>query len=210
MTRRRLLAAALTMTALGSGVASAQQPPQPAAPRPSQAAAGPSIPGVVKAPEDYVIGADDVLTVLFWREKEMSGDVVVRPDGKITLPLLNDIVAAGLTTEQLRERITAEATRFIEDPSATVVLKQLNSRKVFITGEVEKPGPYVLTAPTTILQLIAMAGGLKEFAHRKEIVTMRMENGKQTTFPFDYTAIGKKTKLNQNITLKPGDTVVVP
>ena len=107
--------------------------------------------------------------------------------------------------------MTAEATRFIEDPSATVVLKQLNSRKVFITGDVGKPGHYTLTAPTTVLQLIALAGGVAEFAHRKDIVIIRMENGKQVTLPFDYTAVGKKgAKGNQNILLKPGDTVVVP
>jgi polysaccharide export outer membrane protein len=199
---------------------SAQQPPtsdvpqsttpSPAAPKPAQASAGVSIAGAVKPPDDYVIGPDDVLTVMFWREKDMSSDVIVRPDGKITLPLINDVQAAGLTTEQLRDKLTAEAARFIEDPSATVVLKQLNSRKVFITGEVSKPGPYVLTAPVTILQLISMAGGLQEFAHRKEIVIMRSENGKQVTIPFDYTAIARKSKPQQNIMLKPGDTIIVP
>ena len=215
--KTRVLAAALTFSALGSAAALAQQAAQPAppqgsatAPRPTQAAAASSLAGAVKVPDDYIIGTDDVLTILFWREKDMSGDVVVRPDGKITLPLINDIVAAGLTTEQLREKLIAEATRYIEDPSATVVLKQLNSRKVFITGEIQKPGPYVLTAPTTVLQLISMAGGMSEFAHRKEIFVMRTEGGKQVTFPFDYTSVVKRSKLQQNIVLKPGDTVVVP
>src|SRR5215467_14662660 len=137
-----------------------------------------SIQAGLKVPADYVIGADDVLTVVFWRDKDMSGDVVVRPDGKITLPLLNDIQAAGLTPDQLREQVSKLAEHFLEEPAATVVVKQINSRKVFITGEVSKPGPYPLTTPTTVLQLIAMAGGLGEYAHKDEIVIMRSEGGK--------------------------------
>ncbi len=157
-----------------------------------------------------MIGTDDVLTVSFWREKDMSTDVVVRPDGKITLPLINDVHAAGLTPDQLREKVLAEAARYIEDPTPTVVVKQINSRKVFITGEVNKGGPYVLTAPTTVLQLIAMAGGLQEFAQKKDIMIVRMEGGRQLTFTFDYSSVVKRKKLQQNIFLKPGDTIVVP
>ena len=133
-----------------------------------------------------------------------------RPDGKITLPLINDVVAAGLTPNQLRERLTKEAERFIEEPSATVVVKQINSRKVFITGEVGRGGPYPLIGPTTVLQLISMAGGLKDYAHKKDIVIMRTEAGKVSTFQFDYTAVANRKKLQQNILLKPGDTVIVP
>jgi len=164
----------------------------------------------VKPPEDYVIGTDDVLTVSFWREKDLSTDVVVRPDGKITLPLINDVYAAGLTPDQLREKVLTEAARFIEDPAPTVVVKQINSRKAFITGEVAKPGPYVLTSPTTVLQLIAMAGGLQEFAQKKDIMIVRMEAGRQLSFSFDYSSVVKRKKLEQNIFLKPGDVIVVP
>ena len=140
----------------------------------------------------------------------MSTDVMVRPDGNITLPLLNDIHAAGLTPEQLRERILVEARRYIEDPSPTVVVKEINSRKVFITGMVEKPGPYPIAAPMTVLQLIAIAGGLKEFADDKKILVMRTENGRQLAYSFDYRELLKGKNLRQNIDLKPGDTVVVP
>ena len=161
-------------------------------------------------PTDYVIGTDDELTVLFWRDKDMSSDAVVRPDGKITLPLINDIQAAGLTPEQLRQRVNTEAARFLENPSASVFVKAINSRKVFITGEVTKPGPYPLTGPMTVLQLIATAGGLRDFAKRSEIVIMRSEGNKQLSFAFDYDAISKRNKLDQNIMLKPGDTVLVP
>src|SRR5437667_2537317 len=121
-------------------------------------------------PTEYVIGPNDTLSVLFWRDKDMSADVVVRPDGNITLPLLNDIQAAGLTPEQLRERILVEARRYIEDPSPTVVVKEINSRRVFITGLVEKPGTYPIAGPTTVLQLIAIAGGLKEYADGNNIL----------------------------------------
>ena len=140
----------------------------------------------------------------------MSADVLVRPDGNITLPLLNDIQAAGLTPEQLRERILAEARRYIEDPSPTVVVKEINSRRVFITGLVEKPGPYPISGPTTVLQLIAIAGGLKEFADGRNILVMRSENGRQVFYSFDYRELLKRKNLRQNIELKPGDTVVVP
>lgn len=164
----------------------------------------------VPPPPGYVIGTDDVLSVLFWRDKDLSADVVVRPDGNITLPLLNDIQAAGLTPDQLRERVLEGARRYVEDPNVTVIVKQINSRKVFITGEVQKPGPYPLLGPTTVLQLIAMAGGLKEFADSKRIIVMRNEGGRPVGYPFNYKKILERINLRQNIELKPGDTVIVP
>jgi len=204
--------AAATVAALS--IVSAQA--GPSGPRkigtPSQPkAANPRPAGTLAAvPPAYVIGPNDVLSVTFWKDKDMSADVVVRPDGNITLPLLNDIQAAGLTPAQLRERILVEAHRYIEDPSPTVAVKEINSRRVFITGQVEKPGPYPLAGPMTVLQLIAMAGGLKEFADGKNIVVMRIENARQVAFQFDYKDLLKRKNLFQNIDLKPGDTVVVP
>jgi polysaccharide export outer membrane protein len=174
------------------------------------AAAGTPLGGPVAPLPDYIIGPSDVLTVLFWRDKDMTADVVVRPDGNITLPLLNDVRAAGLTPDQLRARIVTEANRYLEDPSPTVVVKEINSRKVFITGQVEKPGPYPLSASMTVIQLIALAGGLKEFADGKNILVMRTDNGTQTAHSFDYQQLLKRKNLQQNIELKPGDTVVVP
>jgi polysaccharide export outer membrane protein len=158
----------------------------------------------------YVIGPDDVLSIVFWREKDLSGDYVVRPDGKITLPLLNDVQAAGLSTDQLREALLTEAQGFVKDPSATVIVKQINSRKVFITGMVVRPGAYTITAPTTVMQLLSMAGGVQEFADAGKIVILRQENGRQVAFPFSYKDVLKRKNLRQNIELKPGDTVVVP
>jgi protein involved in polysaccharide export with SLBB domain len=115
-------------------------------------------------PVGYLIGQEDVLSIVFWREKEMSADVVVRPDGKISLPLLNDIQAAGFTPEQLRAQIEKAASKYIEDPNATVIVKAINSRKVHIIGNVGKPGTYTLAGEMTVLQLIALAGGLQEYA----------------------------------------------
>ena len=161
-------------------------------------------------PANYVIGPDDVLSVVFWRDKDMSADVTVRSDGKISLPLLNDIQAAGLTPVQLRDRLLSEAKRYIEDPSVTIVVKQINSRKVFITGEVNKPGPYPLTTPTTVLQLLALAGGLKDYADSKNIAIVRTEGGTPTRHAFNYKDVASGRNLKQNIELKPGDTVVVP
>ena len=185
----------------------AQQKPQQAN---GAAAKPPAIPAGVETPADYVIGPDDVLTIVFWRDKDMSNEVAVRPDGMISLPLLNDVKAAGLTPEQLRVQVTAAAAKLIEDPTVTVVVKQINSRKVFITGQVNKQGPYPLAAPTTVLQLISMAGGVLEYADAKNITILRNEGGKQVVFKFNYKDVSKGKNLKQNIELKPGDTIIVP
>jgi polysaccharide export outer membrane protein len=213
------LTAAAAAIVAGFGVPlAAQTAPQHAAGTPAVATAAapaekttvaPAKPAAAP-PADYVIGPDDQLSIVFWRDKELSADVVVRPDGKISLPLLNDVQAAGMTPEQLRQKVTEDAKRYIEDPTATVVVRQINSRKVFITGEVEKPGPYQLTAPTTVLQLISMAGGLKEYANGKKIVVMRVENGRPTGYAFNYKDVMNRRNMKQNIELKPGDTVIVP
>jgi polysaccharide export outer membrane protein len=159
---------------------------------------------------DYVIGPDDQLSIVFWREKDMTTDVVVRPDGRISLPLLNEVIAGGRTPDQLREAISAAAEKYFEDPTVAVIVKQINSRKVFITGQVEKPGPYLLTGQTTVLQLIAMAGGLTEFAEDKRIVVMRTDAGRPASLAFNYRDVLNRKNLAQNIELRPGDTVVVP
>jgi polysaccharide biosynthesis/export protein len=140
----------------------------------------------------------------------MSGEVTVRPDGRISLPLLNDVAAAGLTPEQLRTRLIDEARRYVETPNATVIVKAINSRKVFITGMVAKPGPYPLTSRLTVVQLIAMAGGLNEYAEAGKIVIMRGENGRVLPLRFDYTKLAEGKNVSQNVELRPGDTVIVP
>jgi polysaccharide export outer membrane protein len=167
--------------------------------------------GEVTPPPGYLIGPEDVLAVVFWREKDLSVDAIaVRPDGMITVPLINDIKAAGTTPDQLREQIQAAAGKYVTDPSVTVVVKTINSRKVFITGQVPKPGQYPLTAPTSVMQLIAMAGGVHEFADTKHILIMRSDGGQQVAMQFNYDDVLNRKNLQQNIPLLPGDTVVVP
>jgi polysaccharide biosynthesis/export protein len=189
----------------------AQPSPQPVVAKPAPAASSVATakPALV-VPPDYVIGPDDILSVEFWRDKDMSADVVVRPDGKITLPLLNDLDAGGLTPEQLRERVQTEAGKYISDPNVNIVVKQINSRRVFIMGMVGKAGAYPLSAPTTVLQFLSMAGGVSEFADTKKIVIMRTENGVQKALKFNYADVSRGKNLKQNILLQPGDTVVVP
>ena len=123
----------------------------PGGAKPSGPAPVAPLPAAAVVPPGYVIGVDDVLAVLFWREKDLSGDVVVRPDGKITLPLLNDVQAAGLTPEDLRAALTTAAAKYVAEPNVTVVVRQINSRRVFITGQIAKPGPYAVTPGLTVM-----------------------------------------------------------
>ncbi|PYR58368.1 MAG: sugar transporter [Acidobacteria bacterium] len=164
----------------------------------------------ITPPAGYLIGPDDHLAINFWRDKELSADVIVRPDGRISLPLLNDVDAAGLTPEALRLRLVEEAKRFVTDPTATVIVTEIRSRRAFITGNVEKPGAYMLNTSMTVLQLIASAGGLKEFVGGRNIVVVRTEGAQHARFSFDYQAVVKGRNLQQNIELRPGDTVIVP
>jgi polysaccharide biosynthesis/export protein len=190
----------------GSAHAARQSPQTPPATpgAPQQRLPGPA----VTPPEDYVIGAEDALGIIFWRDESMTSDVVVRPDGKITLPLLNEVVVAGLTPDQLRTRLLALAAQYVSEPNVSVVVRQINSRKVFITGQVARPGAYPLLTPATVLQLIALAGGLTEFADAKGITIIRPGEAKPLRFNYDEVRKGKK--LEQNIQLKIGDTVVIP
>jgi polysaccharide export outer membrane protein len=217
--RRRSFAYRVAAVAAGVAfalptVAMAQEPVTPppaeaAAPQPAQEQP-PLLPQGVPLPADYVIGPEDLLGVVFWRDEDMTADVVVRPDGKITLPLINDVQAAGLTPDELRGRITEAAKEYLEAPTVSVVVKEIHSRRVFITGMVNKPGAYPLTTPTTVLQLLSLAGGLQEFASSKNIMIMRTEDGDQTAMKFNYKDVRQGKNLEQNILLKPGDTVVVP
>ena len=185
------------------------QTAQTVAPQVARGAAPPAGPAV-DVPRDYVIGPEDVLSVVFWRDTEMSGDVTVRPDGLITLQLLGELQAAGLTPDSLRSAVQKAAAKYIEDPNVSVVVKAINSRKVFITGQVATPGGYPLMGPRTVAQLIALAGGLTEYADSKHIRIVRTENGQTQSFKFNYKDVAKGNKLEQNILLKPGDTVIVP
>jgi polysaccharide export outer membrane protein len=159
---------------------------------------------------NYLIGPEDVLVVSVWKEPEVSGAVNVRPDGKISMPLLNDIQAAGLTPMALKNDITEKLTKFISEPRVTVMVTATNSQRVFVLGEVGRPGTLPLSPNMTVLQAISAAGGLTPFANQKKIYVLRNEGAKQTRHMFNYKQAVKGENETQNIQLKAGDTLVVP
>src|SRR3954469_13735319 len=158
---------------------------------------------------DYVIGADDTLHISVWKEPDLSVTLPVRPDGKISMPLLDDIPAAGMTPVMLKELITTRLKKYIADPRVTVVVTAMNSRRVFVTGEVLHTGPMPLLPSMTVLQALAQAG-FNQFSKLKGIYLLRTDNGKQQKIPFNYKDVVKGNHPEQNIALKPGDTIVVP
>jgi polysaccharide biosynthesis/export protein len=171
------------------------------------AAAGPA--PVQADASDYVIGADDTLHISVWKETDLSETLPVRPDGKISMPLLNDIQAAGLTPLQLKDSITEKLRKYLSDPRVTVVVTAMNSQRIFVTGEVQHTGPMALLPHMTVLQALAQAG-FTQFANLKAIYLLRNQDGKQVKLLFNYKQVVKGMHPEQNITLQPGDTVVVP
>jgi polysaccharide export outer membrane protein len=176
--------------------------------RNNKPAAADSVPTSVTG-SDYVIGADDTLQISVWKEPDLTESLPVRPDGKISLPLLNDIPAAGLTPMQLKDSITEKLKKYIADPRVTVVVTAMNSRRVFVTGEVLHTGAMPLLPNMTILQALSTAG-FTQFANLKNIYLLRTDNGRQVKLPFNYKDVVKGNHPEQNIALRPGDTVVVP
>jgi polysaccharide export outer membrane protein len=164
--------------------------------------------GAVAGP-DYIIGPDDVLHVSVWKETDLTSTLPVRPDGKISMPLLDDVQAAGLTPMQLANSLTEKLKKFMADPRVTVVVTAMNSQKVYILGEVTHTGAMALTPNMTVLQAIASAG-FTQFANTKGIYVLRTENGKQQKLPFNYKQVVKGEAMDQNVLLRPGDTIVVP
>jgi len=167
----------------------------------SRAAAGPAV-----DPKTFIIGAEDMLVVRVWREPELSGQFMVRPDGKISLPLVNEVQAAGQTPEQLTASIAQGLSKFMNHPEVAVVVSQVNSRKYYIQGEVGRPGAYPLVVPTTVLEALSNAAGFREFANTKKIVILR--NGKERLL-FNYKEVTKGKHTDQNILLQPGDQIIV-
>jgi len=157
----------------------------------------------------YQIGPEDLLDISVWKNVELSRVVPVRPDGKVSLPLVNDIQAAGLTPTELRDRITTKLAEYIPAPEVSVMVREVHSRKVAVVGAVKMPGRYEMKSPMTVLEAIALAQGLSDFASRDRIVVLREVNGKTTEIPFNYRKIGDNGS-QQNFFLRPGDIVVVP
>jgi polysaccharide export outer membrane protein len=163
----------------------------------------------LSVPDSYVIGASDVVSVSVLKEPTLSSSLLVRPDGMISMPLLGDIKAAGKTPLQLAEEITTRLKKFIQDPNVTIILTQMNSKKVYLIGEVAKTGPEEMTPGMTLLQAISTAGGLTQFANAKKIYILRTEGGKQQKIPVQYKqALRGDSSLN--LPLNQGDTIVVP
>jgi polysaccharide biosynthesis/export protein len=177
----------------------------------SAAAQAPGSSARAALPSDYVIGVEDRLGIVFWREqdKALSTDVVVRPDGKISVPMLNDIQAAGMTPEQLAASIQQTAAKFIRDAAATVIVREIHSRKVFVIGEVTKPGAVDLGSEMTVMQVLAAAGGFLEHANKSDVVVVRKNRDREQRFKFNYKDVVKGKNVEQNIRLLPGDTVLV-
>jgi len=201
------------MLGLATGAGAQSQPATPS----SQATGknqpvAKTAPAPVSATNDpgYVIGPDDTLQISVWKEPELSGSVPVRPDGKISIPLVDDVQAAGLTAVQLSMQIADKLKKFVTDPHVTVIVTAINSRRVYVLGEVARPGGFALLPDMNILQAISDAGGLTQFAHGKKVYVLRTENGKQVKYPFNYSKVLKGENPEQNIVLKSGDTIVVP
>ena len=161
------------------------------------------------APKDYVVGEGDLLRINIWREPELSQVVVVRPDGKISLPLLKEVRVSGMTPMQIQEFLTQKLKSVVANPEVTVTVTEVRSKLVYITGQVGRSGAYPLLFPITVLQLIARAGGFAEFADRKNIYILRKENGFETRYLFNFVLVMRGRNIEQNIELRPGDTVVV-
>ncbi|MGH9741846.1 MAG: polysaccharide biosynthesis/export family protein [Candidatus Acidiferrum sp.] len=170
------------------------------------AAAGQDTPG---APS-YKIGPQDVLKIDVWKEDQLTRTVPVRPDGKITLPLLNDVQAAGLTPMELAGAIREGLKKYLNEPQVTVTVTEINSRRIFVTGEVMRAGAFPLIPNMTILQALSTCGGFTQFARVKNIYVLRTESGKQVKHPFNYKEAVSGNKPEENFTLKPGDVIVVP
>jgi polysaccharide biosynthesis/export protein len=163
------------------------------------------------APKEYVIGPDDVLAVNVWKESEISRTLPVRPDGNISLPLMGDLMASGRTPVQLQKEIKDHLVEYLSNPEVTVLVQEAKSHKFNIIGEVEKPGSYVMGGPMTVLDAIALAGGVRDFARTTKIYVLRVNaDGSRTRLPFNYKHVIKGNDLHADVQLQPRDTIVVP
>lgn len=199
-----LLVLALSVSSiLGQHGQKKQDAANKTADQPAQAAVA------VTASDSYVIGPSDVLTITVWKEPTLSGNILVRPDGMISLALLGDVQASGLTPLQLAEQISAKLKKYIQEPNVSVVISQIHSKVVYLLGEVVKRGPVEMTPGMTLLEAIASAGGLTDFANSRKVYILRTEAGTQQKIPANYKEALKGNPV-LNVVLKPGDTIVVP
>lgn len=209
-----LSTALVTAVWLTLAAGQAQETQKPATDATGQKAAAPAKTGITASATEndaeYKIGPQDVLRIDVWKEAEITRTVPVRPDGKISLPLLNDVQASGLTATQLAGVITEGLKKFLNNPQVTVSVSEINSRRVYVTGEVAHAGAFPLLANMNVLQLLSSSGGFTQFAKLKSIYILRVEDGKQVKHTFNYKEVIAGKQPEQNILLQPGDVVVVP
>src|ERR1700686_1447448 len=205
-------AAVAALILIGSIALAQAAPPQPAAISPSDKTASDKTTATAastsQAGPEYVIGPEDALHIAVWREADLTASLPVRPDGEISLPLMDDVQAAGLTPKQLADSITENLKKYVADPRVTVVVTAINSKRIFINGEVLYPGPMPMLPSMTVMQALSSAG-LNQFAKIKGIYVLRTENGKQQKLPVNYKRL-LKGEIEQNYPLQPGDPIVVP
>lgn len=196
--------AAVSLVALTANVALAQQaPPRPVPAPPQQRNAQQSV-----AVDDYRIGPEDVLAIAVWNNEAMSRVVPVRPDGKISLPLLDDVQAAGLTPMQLRDAIAKRLSEYVPSPSVSVIVNDVRSFKVAVIGEVARPARYELKSRASVLDVLAQAGGFNQFANRSRLVVLRTDGDRQLRIPFNYNRV--VAGEDENVYLRPNDILLVP
>lgn len=203
----KLIWKAAMMACMACGVALAQGAPAQAAVNP--ASEGGNVAPASPVDSTYVIGPEDVLHIAVWKEADLTATEPVRADGKISLPLLNDVQAAGLTPMQLSESLTEKLKKFVADPRVTVVVTAINSKKIYMLGEVSHSGAMTMSPNMTVMQALASAG-INQFANTKKIYILRTENGKKQKYPVDYRKLVKGQAIEHDYTLQPGDTIVVP
>jgi polysaccharide export outer membrane protein len=174
------------------------------------AAPAANIPAAKPHDNSFVIGNDDVLAINVWKEPDISRSIPVRSDGKISLPLVGEVQAAGLTPLKLETDIAIKLKNYIAEPEVTVMVQQVNSQKFNILGQVARPGSYVIANSPTVLDAIALAGGFRDFAKQKSIYVLRQGSGAESRIKFNYKDVSQGKNMEQNIKLQPGDTIIVP
>jgi polysaccharide export outer membrane protein len=163
-----------------------------------------------KAEDVYLLQPGDVVQIVVWKEQELQGDVLIRPDGGLSFPLAGDVVAAGRTVEDVRSEIEQRIRHYIPDGVVTVAVKQVNGNRIFVIGKVNRPGDFQLTRPTDVVQALSLAGGMTVFADADAIRVLHRDHGRLTSTRFRYSDVEKGRRLEQNVLLQSGDTVVVP
>jgi polysaccharide export outer membrane protein len=197
------------LSALAVDAAAAQQPATMAAAS-DAAKAAPAAAAAQDAAGAYLVQPGDVLTVTVWKETDLTGDVLVRPDFGLSFPLVGDLDAHGKTVDELREEITARLTRYIPSPVVTVAAKTVAGNHIYVVGRVQKPGEYPMARDVDVMQALSLAGGATPFAAVNDIIILRRLSAGQIVLHFQYNDVARGQDLRENVVLQPGDTVVVP